>query len=155
MALHKRHRAMLGDRKHDVFQHGPDKIAAHHRALAERAIVHDDAAKVGEAAIGNDDKVGEKRDFVVRAVPARAHAKHATRERALDQVRHRHLEDVDARRGPGARAQVLDEAAVVKGAALGAGGIRYVYGLSGVQNGVAVYGYCVDAVEARAEAEGA
>jgi len=144
---------MLGDRKRDVFQHGPDKIAAHHRALAERATVHERAAKVGEAAIGDDNKVGEKRDFVVRAVPACAHSEHATRERALDQVRHRHLEEIDVRRGPGARAEVLDEAAVVKGAALGAGRVRYVYGLSGVQNGVAVYGYCVDAVEARAEAE--
>jgi hypothetical protein len=143
---------MLGDRKRDVFQHGPDKIAVHHRALAERATVHDRAAKVGEAAVGNDNKVGEKRDLVVRAVPARAHPKHATRERAFDQVRHRHLEDVDARRGPGARAEVLDEAAMVKGAALGAGGVRYVDGLSSVQNGVAVYGYCIDAVEARAEA---
>jgi hypothetical protein len=75
---------MLRDRKRDVFQHGPNKIAAHHRALVERATVHNRAAKVGEAAIGNDNKVGEKRDFVVRAVPARPHAEHATRERTLD-----------------------------------------------------------------------
>ena len=132
MTLYKCHRTVLRDRERDVLQHSTDKIAAHNCALAERVTVHDHATKVGEAAIGNDDQVGEKRLLHLRAFPASLHAEHAPRERTLDQVRHRRLEEVDARCSPGVRAEVLDEAAVVERAAFGTGGVRDVHGLSRV-----------------------
>jgi hypothetical protein len=155
VALYKRHCAMLRDRKRDVFQDSADKIASYDRALAERATVHDRAAKVGEAAVCDDDEIGKIRLLMVLAGPARAHTEHAARERALDQVRHRRLEEVDAWRDPGTGTEVLDKAAVVEGAAISVGGVRYVYGLFCVKDGVAVYGDCIDAIEARTEAEGA
>ncbi|SRR6266851_162694 len=132
MTLYKCHRTVLRDRERDVLQHSTNKIAADHCALVKYATVHDRATKVGEAAIGNDDEVGEKCLLGLRAVPASLHAEHAPRERTLDQVRHRRLEEVDARRGSGVCAEVLDEAAVVEGAAFGVGGVRDVHGLSRV-----------------------
>jgi hypothetical protein len=153
MTLYECHSAMLRDRKRDVFQNGSKKIAAHDRALLERVAVHDGAAKIGEAAIGDDDEVGKKRLLVLCAGPARAHAQHPARQGALDQVCHRCLEHVDARRGLGACAEVLDEATVVEGAAFGAARVWDVYGLSGVEDCVTVDGDRVDAFEARAEAE--
>jgi hypothetical protein len=52
VTLHEGHCVMLRDRKRGVLQHSDDRTAAHHCTLAERAAVHDRAAKVGEAAIG-------------------------------------------------------------------------------------------------------
>ncbi len=144
---------MLRDRKRDVFQNGSDEIAAHDGAFPERVAVHDRATKIGEAAIGDDDEVGEKHLLVLCAGPARTHTQHPARQGALDQIRHRRLEQVDARRGLGACAEVLDEATVVEGAAFGAAGIWDVHGLFGVEDRVTVDGDRVDAIEARAEAE--
>ena len=75
--------------------------------------------KLGEAPTSDDNELGEKRLFVLCAGPAR--------QRALDQVCHRCLEHIDARRGLGACAEVLDEATVMEGAALSAGGVCNMY----------------------------
>ena len=132
MTLYECHSTKLRDRERDILQHSTNKIAAHHCALAERATIHDRATKVGETPMGNDDEVGEKRLLGLRVVPTSLHAEHAPCERTLDQIRHRRHEEVDARRSPGVCAEVLDEAAVVEGAAFGAGGVRDVHGLSRV-----------------------
>lgn len=155
MTLYECHSAMLRDRKRDVFQNGSDEIAAHDRAFRERVAVQDGATKIGEAAVGDDDEVGEEDLLVLRSGPARAHAQHSLRQRALDQIRHRRLEQVDARRDLGACAEVLDEATVVEGATFGSARIGDVHCPFGVEDRVTVDGDRVDAFEARAEAEGA
>ena len=131
MTFYERHSTML-DRKRDILQHSTNKIAAHHCALSERAAIHERATKVGETTVGDDNEGGEKRLLVLCAVSASLHAEHAPRERTLDQVRHRCLEEVDARCSPGVCVEVLDEAAVVERAAFGAGGVRDVHDLSRV-----------------------
>ena len=153
MTLNECHSAMLRDRKRDVFQNGSKKIAAHDCALLKRIVVQDRTTKIGEAAIGDDDEVREKHLLVLCAGPARAHAQHPARQGTLDQICHRCLDKVDARGGLGACAEVLDEAAVVEGAAFGTARVWDVYGLSVVEDCVAVDGDRVDAFEARAEAE--
>ena len=147
MALYERHRAMLRDRERDVFQDGPDKVSAHDREFCERAIRHDRIAKVREAPVSNDDEASTERLLVLGAAPARAHADDAAGERALDQLRCSRLDEVDAWRGPRARAELLHEAAVVEGAAFCAIWVRDVHGRSCVQDCVAVHGDGVNAVQ--------
>lgn len=45
MTLYECHRAMLRDRKRDVFQNTPEEIAAHNCVLLERVTVHNHTAK--------------------------------------------------------------------------------------------------------------
>jgi hypothetical protein len=132
VALYQRNGAMLRDRKRDVLKNGPDEMAAQGGFAHLRvAATHDSAAKVGEAAVGDDDQVCVESLLDIRlAVAASLYANHTTGERALDQIRHRRLEDVDARRGLGTRAEVLHEPAMVERAAFGTAGVRYVHGVA-------------------------
>ena len=153
MALDEGDGAVLRDGERDVFEDGADKVAAHD-GLALGAAAHDRAAEVGEAAVGNDDEVSVERLLVLGAT-AGLDAKHAMCERALDQVCNGSFEDVDARGGLGVGAELLDEAAMVEGAALGWGGIRNVHRLACVEDSVSVHRDGVDTVKTRAEAQGA
>jgi hypothetical protein len=153
VALDERDGAMLRDRERDVFEDSADKVAARD-GLALGAAAHDGAAEVGEAAVGNDDEISVERLLALGAVPARLDAEHAVGEWALDQVRDGPLEDVDARGGSGVRAELLDEAAVVEGAALGVVGVRDVHRVARIEDGVAVHGDGIDVVERRTEAQG-
>jgi len=121
--------------------------------LTERTTRHDRAAKVGEATIGDDDEFGAKRLLLFRAIPTRAYPNHAARERAFDQIRYGCFDEVDAGGSFGVYAEVLHESAVVERAALGTGGVWDMYGLSGVEDCVAVYGDSIDVVETGAETE--
>ena len=74
------------------------------------------------------------------AFPARAHPNHAPRERAFDQICRGCFDNVDAGGRLGVCTELLHEAAVVEGAASGAGGVWYKHGFSGIKDCIAVHG---------------
>ena len=53
------------------------------------------------------------------------------------------------------RAELLNEATVVKGASFGVVGVWYMHRLARIEDGVPVHGYGIDVVETRTEAQGA
>ena len=147
MTLHESHGTMLRYRKRNVFEHSPNKVASHYRALTEGATLHDRAAKVGEAAVGDNNEVGEKRFLLFLAFSARAHPNHAVRERAFDQICHRCFDNLDAGGSLGVCAEVLHEAAMVERTALSAGGVWYMHGFAGVEDCVAVHRDSIDVIK--------
>jgi hypothetical protein len=66
---------------------------------------------------------------------------------ALDQICHGCFDNVDAGGSLGVCAEVLHEAAMVEQTALGAGGVWYMYGFSGVEDCVAVHVDSIDVVK--------
>jgi hypothetical protein len=109
---------VVRNRERDVLKHEPDEVALRDRLCGRAEHLR---AEVGEAAVGDDDKVREERllpDVVRqrrhalsssrtlvrrrrgvgrRGLARRAHADDAVRELALDELRDGRLDDVDVR----------------------------------------------------------